>query len=263
MESQGSEVPINKSISINLDEEATTSNLIVETPLIPIEVPNTHSLLSTSSKTNDYPGVCRICHHEGTINKSLISPCYCADTMKYVHQSCLQHWMKNADAKLCERCRYEYVKHSELKPFKEWKMLDLTAYQRCKIIFSVPCILFAVLVIFWTRYILIEKSRNEIKDGKPHWPFWTKFSFIVIAAWVFLYVQLIVYFRLCIRWVQFNQHNVILSRGEQPSKGIIPFRKKESNTNSENHIITSVDANDLPPINTNTTSIAMPGQITV
>lgn len=39
--------------------------------------------------------MCRICHCEETSEEYLISPCYCTGTLRHVHQSCLQQWLKS------------------------------------------------------------------------------------------------------------------------------------------------------------------------
>ena len=77
------------------------------------------SLSSSSSKTSDYPDICRICHCEGTIDEPLISPCSCLGTMQYLHQSCLQRWIKSAGVKSCELCKFEFIMHAEIKPFTQ------------------------------------------------------------------------------------------------------------------------------------------------
>jgi hypothetical protein len=98
---------------------------IPETPLIPIKTTSKTSLSSTSSKSSDYPDICRICHCEGTIEEPLISPCCCLGTMQYLHQSCLQRWIKSAGVKSCELCKFEFIMHSEIKPFKQVKDFSL------------------------------------------------------------------------------------------------------------------------------------------
>lgn len=37
--------------------------------------------------------MCRICHSESPVH-DLIIPCNCCGSLKYVHQSCLQNWLK-------------------------------------------------------------------------------------------------------------------------------------------------------------------------
>jgi hypothetical protein len=120
------EILLDKS-SINIDgeEEAavpkSTEETILTKPLISNNAILTRkiSLSSTNSKTSDYPDICRICHCEGTNDEPLISPCLCLGTMQYLHQSCLQRWIKSAGVKSCELCKFEFIMHSEIKPFKQ------------------------------------------------------------------------------------------------------------------------------------------------
>ncbi|KAI8915802.1 hypothetical protein EDD86DRAFT_4216 [Gorgonomyces haynaldii] len=51
---------------------------------------------------------CRICLDEAT-EESLVSPCKCIGTSRYVHTSCLEQW-RNATGKVsCEVCKSPYV----------------------------------------------------------------------------------------------------------------------------------------------------------
>jgi hypothetical protein len=107
------------------DEEATvpklTEETLVRTPLLSNDGTSSRrvSLSSSSSKTSDYTDICRICHCEGTDDEPLISPCLCLGTMQYLHQSCLQRWIKSAGVKSCELCKFEFIMHSEIKPFNQ------------------------------------------------------------------------------------------------------------------------------------------------
>ena len=109
------------------EEEATVPKLneqtTVTTPLLSNSeiLPRKVSLSSASSKTSDNPDICRICHCEDTIDEPLISPCLCLGTMQYLHQSCLQRWIKSAGVKSCELCKFEFIMHSEIKPFNQVK----------------------------------------------------------------------------------------------------------------------------------------------
>ncbi len=107
------------------DEEATVPKLndqtIITTPLLSNNEILTRQISSSSisSKTSDYPDICRICHCESTNDEPLISPCLCLGTMQYLHQSCLQRWIKSAGVKSCELCKFEFIMHSEIKPFNQ------------------------------------------------------------------------------------------------------------------------------------------------
>jgi hypothetical protein len=60
----------NKSVKISADETSVTEN-------------SANALM------------CRICHCEETSEEYLITPCYCSGTLRFVHQSCLQQWLKS------------------------------------------------------------------------------------------------------------------------------------------------------------------------
>lgn len=84
------------------------------------------SLSSSSSKSSEYRDICRICHCEGTDDEPLISPCLCLGTMQYLHQACLQRWIKSSGVKSCELCKFDFIMHSEVKPFKQVKSMDFS-----------------------------------------------------------------------------------------------------------------------------------------
>jgi len=266
------EILIDKTTMNIEDEEATVPKLneqtIVTTPLLSNNETLTRqiSLSSSSSKTSDYPDICRICHCEGTIDEPLISPCLCLGTMQYLHQSCLQRWIKSAGVKSCELCKFEFIMHSEIKPFKQWQKLDMNVVERRKIMCSVAFNLIAVTCVLWSLYVLIEKTREEVKAGKLQWPFWTKLIVVAIGftgGLVFLYVQCKMYLQLCIRWRQFNQRIVIHSISEQRPNGILSSGINSPNKSGGNCIVTVLDANDLPPLNSNTSLTAVAGNTSI
>lgn len=75
------------------------------------------SCISTISSAGEF---CRICHCEGTESEQpLIRPCLCSGTVMFVHQSCLQKWIKSSDIKKCELCKYEFHMEAKVKPFRK------------------------------------------------------------------------------------------------------------------------------------------------
>ncbi|XP_033617834.1 E3 ubiquitin-protein ligase MARCH8 isoform X2 [Fukomys damarensis] len=65
---------------------------------------------------------CRICHCEGDDESPLITPCHCTGSLHFVHQACLQQWIKSSDARCCELCKYEFVMETRLKPLRKvWR----------------------------------------------------------------------------------------------------------------------------------------------
>ena len=60
---------------------------------------------------------CEVCEIEE--DSPLIAPCLCDGSMKFVHQECLQKWIKSSDKECCELCKYEYKMTSKVKPFRK------------------------------------------------------------------------------------------------------------------------------------------------
>lgn len=53
--------------------------------------------------------LCRVCHCESEPNRELYYPCKCDGSIKYIHQDCLQEWLKHARQKTrCELCGEEF-----------------------------------------------------------------------------------------------------------------------------------------------------------
>ncbi|KRZ43662.1 E3 ubiquitin-protein ligase MARCH8, partial [Trichinella pseudospiralis] len=65
--------------------------------------------------------ICRICHCEAAPDQPLIAPCYCSGTLKYVHQKCLQQWIKSSQTKACEVCRFSFIMQTKVKPFRKFR----------------------------------------------------------------------------------------------------------------------------------------------
>ncbi|XP_059178581.1 E3 ubiquitin-protein ligase MARCHF1-like [Physella acuta] len=174
------------------------------------------STLSTVSEKLD---ICRICHCEREENNRLISPCLCSGSLKYIHLSCLQKWIKSSDKKSCELCNFDYIMATKTKPFKEWEKLEMTPAERRKIACSVTFHIIAITCVIWSLYVLIDRSTEEVHSGSLEWPFWTKLIVVAIGftgGLVFMYVQCKMYIQLCLRWRQYNKLIHIDNAPEDP-----------------------------------------------
>ncbi|KAK3866434.1 hypothetical protein Pcinc_028041 [Petrolisthes cinctipes] len=164
---------------------------------------------SNNSSTFSYnQDICRICHCEGDAETPLIAPCYCAGSLRYVHQSCLQQWIKSSDTKSCELCKFNFIMHSKIKPFNKWEGLDMSGMERRKIACSVTFHIVAITCVIWSLYVLIERTTEEVQEGTLEWPFWTKLIVVAIGftgGLVFMYVQCKMYAQLVKRWRDFNR----------------------------------------------------------
>ncbi|XP_062986098.1 uncharacterized protein LOC134401277 isoform X2 [Elgaria multicarinata webbii] len=109
---------------------------------------------------------CRICHCEGDDESPLITPCHCTGSLNFVHQACLQQWIKSSDTRCCELCKYEFIMETKLKPLRKWEKLQMTSSERRKIVCSVTFHAIAITCVVWSLYVLIDRTAEEIKQGE-------------------------------------------------------------------------------------------------
>ncbi|XP_031569929.1 E3 ubiquitin-protein ligase MARCH8-like [Actinia tenebrosa] len=175
-----------------------------------VEVPRQKQSISCVSIASSGMAICRICHCEAEVDQPLISPCHCAGSLRYVHQSCLQKWIKSSDTKKCELCYYEFVMEAKMKPFRKWQALEMSQSERRKIMCSVSFHVIAITCVVWSLWVLIERTAHEIHQGHLDWPFWTKLVVVAIGftgGLVFMYVQCKVYVQL---WKRLRAYNRII-----------------------------------------------------
>ncbi|XP_041921044.1 E3 ubiquitin-protein ligase MARCH8 isoform X2 [Alosa sapidissima] len=164
---------------------------------------------------------CRICHCEGDEESPLITPCHCTGSLRFVHQTCLQQWIKSSDTRCCELCKYEFIMETKLKPLRKWEKLQMTASERRKIMCSVTFHVIAITCVVWSLYVLIDRTAEEIKHGILEWPFWTKLVVVAIGftgGLVFMYVQCKVYIQLWRRLKAYNRVIYVQNRPETCKK---------------------------------------------
>ncbi|XP_019809606.2 E3 ubiquitin-protein ligase MARCHF8 isoform X1 [Bos indicus] len=155
---------------------------------------------------------CRICHCEGDDESPLITPCRCTGSLHFVHQTCLQQWIKSSDTRCCELCKYEFIMETKLKPLRKWEKLQMTSSERRKIMCSVTFHVIAITCVVWSLYVLIDRTAEEIRQGQAtgilEWPFWTKLVVVAIGftgGLLFMYVQCKVYVQLWRRLKAYNR----------------------------------------------------------
>ncbi|OCT70165.1 uncharacterized protein marchf8.S isoform X2 [Xenopus laevis] len=158
--------------------------------------------------------ICRICHCEGDDESPLITPCHCSGSLHFVHQACLQQWIKSSDTRCCELCKFEFIMETKLKPLRKWEKLQMTASERRKIMCSVTFHVIAITCVVWSLYVLIDRTAEEIKMGQNNgileWPFWTKLVVVAIGftgGLLFMYVQCKVYVQL---WKRLKAYNRVI-----------------------------------------------------
>ncbi|KAK1166357.1 E3 ubiquitin-protein ligase MARCHF8-like isoform X2 [Acipenser oxyrinchus oxyrinchus] len=181
---------------------------------------------SRASVTPSNQDICRICHCEGDEESQLITPCHCTGSLRFVHQACLQQWIKSSDTRCCELCKYQFIMETKLKPLRKWEKLQMTSSERRKIMCSVTFHVIAITCVVWSLYVLIDRTAEEIKQGILEWPFWTKLVVVAIGftgGLVFMYVQCKVYVQLWKRLKAYNRVIYVQNRPETSKK--IVFEK--------------------------------------
>lgn len=152
--------------------------------------------------------ICRICHCEASQDFPLIAPCYCSGSLKFVHQQCLQMWIKSSQTRSCEVCRFNFIMQTKMKPFSKWEKLNMSTTERRKIACSVSFHVIALTCVLWSLYVLIERTANEVSDeSRLEWSFWTKLVVVAVGitgGLVFMYAQCKMYLLLCRRWRAYN-----------------------------------------------------------
>ncbi|XP_015923892.1 E3 ubiquitin-protein ligase MARCHF8 isoform X2 [Parasteatoda tepidariorum] len=163
---------------------------------------------TVSSSLGGNVDICRICHCEGDAELPLISPCFCAGSLRYVHQSCLQQWIKSSDTRCCELCKFQFIMHTKIKPFRKWEKLEMSPVEQRKVLCSITFHVVAITCVVWSLYVLIDRTAEEMRTGVLEWPFWTKLIVVAIGftgGLVFMYVQCKMYVQLFKRWRAFNR----------------------------------------------------------
>lgn len=141
--------------------------------------------------------LCRICHCEGDDDCPLIMPCRCTGSLSFVHQGCLNQWIKSSDTRCCELCKFDFVMETKLKPLRkvgthtqtvallqsggpgsqytnqtplssvlQWEKLHMSKSERRKIFSSVLFHLLAIVCMMLPVYVLVKRTAEEIRLGK-------------------------------------------------------------------------------------------------
>uniref|UniRef100_I3N4W4 RING-type E3 ubiquitin transferase n=1 Tax=Ictidomys tridecemlineatus TaxID=43179 RepID=I3N4W4_ICTTR len=196
--------------------------------------------------------ISKICHCEGDDESPLITPCHCTGSLHFVHQACLQQWIKSSDTRCCELCKYEFIMETKLKPLRKWEKLQMTASKCRKITYSVMFHVIAITCVVWSLYVLIDCTAEEIKQGQGtgilEWPFWTKLVVVAIGftgGLLFMYIQCKVYLQLWKRLKAYNRVIYVQNCPETSKKNI--FEKsaltEPSFENKDGHGVCYSDTN--------------------
>uniref|UniRef100_A0A667WWA3 RING-type E3 ubiquitin transferase n=1 Tax=Myripristis murdjan TaxID=586833 RepID=A0A667WWA3_9TELE len=190
--------------------------------------------------------VCRICHCEGDDEYPLITPCRCTGSLRFVHQACLNQWIKSSDTRCCELCKFDFIMETQLKPLRKWEKLQMSKSERRKIFCSVLFHLIAIVCVLWSVYVLVKRTAEEIRLGVLEWPFWTKLIVVAIGftgGLIFMYIQCKVYLQL---WRRLKAFNRIITVRNCPEKGPRPSQTRPAPLTNGKHETVEVPMSSAP-----------------
>ena len=113
---------------------------------------------------------CRICYESGG-QSSMLSPCNCTGTMKYVHKQCLLSWINSKHAIKCELCKIEYrcplsVRRPQLWTFIRREIQDFWADILLMIHIFLVMICSQILGLYVTHSALKRKCLSPLLSAR-------------------------------------------------------------------------------------------------
>ncbi|CAB3976542.1 E3 ubiquitin- ligase MARCH4-like [Paramuricea clavata] len=103
---------------------------------------------------------CRICHDaEG---QDLISPCHCAGTSKWVHESCIIKWIRHTKTKQCEICTCPITVKRKKKPIDQWTRPSASCGP-CNKLDIWYCFVLALCVLIIVGFVVLQ-SHYDVTD---------------------------------------------------------------------------------------------------
>ncbi|XP_067936311.1 E3 ubiquitin-protein ligase MARCHF8-like [Watersipora subatra] len=129
-----------------------------------------YDLTPFSSTLSSLHPVCRICQNPAEKNNALLTPCRCDGSLKYVHGTCLRHWIevrlrrkKYQYPRNCELCGYLYRKRKYIK-CREWKMRRIST--RDKILHSI--FILCIIAMVSSAVVTIQHLIYDSSNGGAH-----------------------------------------------------------------------------------------------
>lgn len=140
----------------------------VRSGFLPFSMKHTYSLSNMDTKSDCGSmnmNICRICHMpEDEDQQILISPCRCAGSLQYIHNTCLMRWLaittkKSRKPPKCELCHFPYNRHKKFK-FHHWRWPRVSKQDKIlHIIFLINLLLMVACAIATVMCFLYDKGR--------------------------------------------------------------------------------------------------------
>ena len=162
----------------------------------------------------------RICHCEGDDESPLITPCRCTGSLHFVHQTCLQQWIKSSDTRCCELCKYEFIMETKLKPLRkvragrprQWLSLAEMSPWSQHLGLGGPRLTWVHFFRKWrpvcTFVLLVLISKSFLAGKGSFWPFSHVFFFLESKTLPSSLTALLFFSLISVPWVQENNFSV-------------------------------------------------------
>ncbi|KAK2145634.1 hypothetical protein LSH36_667g00021 [Paralvinella palmiformis] len=133
------------------------------------------SQLSMLSDTNSaLLPICRICHLPEDGGDILISPCRCAGTLQFIHNTCLMKWLeittkKSRKPPKCELCHYQYHRHKKFK-MNHWRFPRVSRQDKVlhiifliNLVMMIGCAIATVMCFLSDKEHISNLPRNKVE----------------------------------------------------------------------------------------------------
>lgn len=143
---------------------------------------------------------CRFCNEESTSERPLFFPCKCKGSMKFIHQECLQDWIKHSGNSSCTVCgeviRFEKV-YFENATCVEFKFKVAFEAWKWSLIYCFEGMLLGLRYLYWLVGLPLfmgwscEVCWGILRNGTISWTDTSEFARLVSmwkAGWIELAV---------------------------------------------------------------------------
>jgi E3 ubiquitin-protein ligase MARCH1/8 len=187
------------------------------------------------SSESIFKSMCRICHGEEVNLKNFITPCNCSGTLRYVHHSCLNKWLKTngkqyfirqflqssfglifyLGSKKCELCNEQFITKSKLNSWHDFKMCELTPQEKKVLLLTNLLYVIGILCNVWTLLNFINLLSSLMQVNDVGWKFYTILFLCLITNMCIVSLCILIFqvwFRFVQKMIRQNQTTVIISK---------------------------------------------------
>lgn len=180
-------------LSLKILEKQTIMPNIAQSPHLKEEdilLPNSKLGFKKAEEENESNPICRICLESGSKIKSLISPCLCSGSSKYIHEDCLSKWHQSIEVwtsdqfPKCELCKHKF---EAIFYFKKIVSKDKCTKVTKQLVFSAIILIFLCAAISVTIFTIVQAIKKYDDQKKL-----TFAQGLIIGSFVIVIILLIV-----------------------------------------------------------------------